>query len=117
MRLKPKGKKMKMEAESRGPPFSGTYSPVMRSSPHLGGNIYTQIFLHLFYRRSSLIILEFSHLICLNHKIPVNLPKNRKSAKNLTNLVPAHKSLKRNGQTSPVLHQLGYLGLVHFMRA
>ena len=34
-------------------------------------------------------ILEFSHLINLNHKTAVNLPENWKSAKNWTNLMPA----------------------------
>ena len=53
------------------------------------------IFIHkyscvFFFRRLSLISLEFFHLICLNHKTPVNLPKNRKSAENRTNLMPVN---------------------------
>ena len=52
------------------------------------------IFIHkyscvFFYLRLSLIILEFSHLICLDLKTLVSLAKNRKSAENPTNLMPA----------------------------
>ena len=75
---KPKGKNRKMEAESGGPPFWRKYSPVTKSSLLKGGNIFIHKYSCVFfYWRLSLIFLEFSHLICLNHKNPVNLPNKR----------------------------------------
>ena len=60
-----------------------------------GGN--TSVFLVTFYQSASLIKIfsdPFSDPICLNHKTPVNHPKNWKSAKNPKNLIPENDSLK-----------------------
>ena len=56
-----------------------------KSSPQVRYYLYT---IPVFFNKMSLIILEFSHLICLNHKTPpINHPKRRKSAKNQKNII------------------------------
>ena len=48
---------------------------------HKGGTIYTQ-FSCIFNQSASQIVLEFSHLVRLNHKIHVNHKRNNKISKN-----------------------------------
>ena len=91
MRLKPKGKKSKNGSRIW---CSAILKEVFSSHEELSSREAIFIRNHsciFFYRRLSLIISEFSHLICLNHKTHINLPKNWKSSENRANLMPAKK--------------------------
>ena len=84
-----RGKIWKMEAEYGGRPFWRKNSPVMEEELSLREVLLHTQYPYVFY--PGLVILEFSNLLCLNHKIPVNLPKNQKSTETVKNLIPAHE--------------------------
>ena len=60
----------------------------------------------MLYQSASLIISEFSHLICLNH---ITCSKNRKSGKTLKNLIPGFCSVSRSFSQS-LLHMKSKFG-------
>ena len=60
----------------------------------------------MLYQSASLIISEFSHLICLNH---ITCSKNRKSGKTLKNLIPGFCTVSRSFSQS-LLHMKSKFG-------
>ena len=88
MRLKPKRKKWENGSRIWGSAILkevfSTYEELSSREVIPIHNIPSSFFTESF----SLIILEFSHLIYLNHKTLLTLKKNRKSSKNRENLMP-----------------------------